>query len=783
MDGAPVTEQELAVHVFALPDRPPAEEAVRAMWSRCRELLGTTTPITGTGLQDLFPDTVPSAPASGSLLIAAQKDRHGHVEAVLRQEQEVLNLSVLVSARTGLPWTELDRRLDAVLGDPHPLMGVSRLYLGKAAGGDSHGVPATAELGRAVHEALPSTGHADQWWRRGVTTVDGLALWEITPTDDMRAERRFVVLARADRDDALNAWAWSAGGSAAMPSLARYLMHMAKVRYQVKVWSYRPPRELLRRAHTALAGSPAVPGPPSSALTSVRADLARTAAELHTMRQTVESTGKNAAAALGGVVSGQGRTRHDGAGPFDNDRALIGWFVQQLAQDASYAETFEDGARRMSEVGPVLADAHSGAPRRPPVRRAVRILSLADEWLPGRGGLSAFNRYLCIALAEAGAEVYCAAPAFIATELDDASAEGIQLVEAPLLPGGTPEQALMRRPRLPDGVVPDVVIGHSRITGPQAMALTEEHYRQAVRVHFVHMAPKDNEWWKPARKDDPAAISEERSRVERQLARGAGCVVAVGPRLHLWLQRHLAVDNSIREPVRLDPGFDVPGRGAAPRDAPVRGVPGGVPQILLLGRLADASVKGLDIAAKAVGHALGLRSAGSDEVELLLRGAPPGTAKALRKKFVKWSQQPSLGVDVWNYTDDARAIRDDIARSSLVLMPSRAEGFGLVGLEAIVAGCPVLVSDRSGLGMLLREVLPDELAARVVVPVKMADSEDVPRWGHMIATVLSNRKAAFATADEVRRLMAERCTWAMAAGQLLDAVAAVADSRNDARGS
>jgi glycosyltransferase involved in cell wall biosynthesis len=41
-------------------------------------------------------------------------------------------------------------------------------------------------------------------------------------------------------------------------------------------------------------------------------------------------------------------------------------------------------------------------------------------------------------------------------------------------------------------------------------------------------------------------------------------------------------------------------------------------------------------------------------------------------------------------------------------MPSRHEGFGLVALEAISAGVPVLVSKESGLGRMLIECLPDE---------------------------------------------------------------------------
>ncbi|WP_445548200.1 MULTISPECIES: hypothetical protein [unclassified Frankia] len=35
----------------------------------------------------------------------------------------------------------------------------------------------------------------------------------------------------------------------------------------------------------------------------------------------------------------------------------------------------------------------------------MRVLVLADEWLSGRGGITALNRYLCAALSAAGVTV------------------------------------------------------------------------------------------------------------------------------------------------------------------------------------------------------------------------------------------------------------------------------------------------------------------------------------------------------------------------------------------
>jgi glycosyltransferase involved in cell wall biosynthesis len=104
-------------------------------------------------------------------------------------------------------------------------------------------------------------------------------------------------------------------------------------------------------------------------------------------------------------------------------------------------------------------------------------------------------------------------------------------------------------------------------------------------------------------------------------------------------------------------------------------------------------------------------------------------------------------------------------------MPSRVEGYGLVGHEAIQAGTPVLVSGRSGLGILLTEVL-GAAAAQHVVPITRDLAIDADVWGSRIAGVLLDPAAAFRTAATLGRTMAGERTWAMAAQRILDVLLA-----------
>ncbi|MFF7259201.1 glycosyltransferase family 4 protein [Streptomyces sp. NPDC008159] len=390
----------------------------------------------------------------------------------------------------------------------------------------------------------------------------------------------------------------------------------------------------------------------------------------------------------------------------------------------------------------------------------LRVLAVCDEWLPALGGLSTLNRSLCTALADAGCVVYCVVPGASPQEREDADAAGVTLIVSAPLPGMSDVQALMRRPHLPDGIVPDVVIGHGRITGQVAKSLADDHFPGARRIHCVHMDPNEIEWNKLGQPDDAGTRADERNRIELALASDAALAVPVGPRLDAWLRRDLRGPDGAPPLVRLDPGFD----GGEPVS---RRVPDGREQIMLMGRVNDARTKGVDLAARAVGHALGLNRPFA-EWDLLVRGAAAGTCEDLHAQLLRWIGHRAVNVTVRPYTADRDAIRRDLLRTSLLLMPGRVEGYGLVGQEAIMAGTPVLISDRSGLGALLREVLPAELAHRVVVPVDRDDKADIPVWGHRVAAVLLDREAAFATAAAVRDIMVSERTWARATRRLLD---------------
>ncbi|MER6677925.1 TIR domain-containing protein [Streptomyces sp. NPDC000983] len=435
--------------------------------------------------------------------------------------------------------------------------------------------------------------------------------------------------------------------------------------------------------------------------------------------------------------------------------------------------------RRRNPEPPSAVEPRPGTPEPP---RPPRILAVATEWAPRRGGLSTFNRRLCQALAAAGAEVHCLVPKFDREEERDAGRHKVNLVEAQEPPVWTGELSLLRRPNELT-VVPDVILGHGRISGPAAQLLREQHYPEAQLVHIIHMLPYALEHLKEDREDDPVQRADERTEVELALAESADHVAVVGPYLHSKFARYFPGSEPFSTTLhRLNPGFDSYAETSFGVTAPERRtVPAGDPEVLVFGRAEDVRLKGLDLAAQALGRFAG-RTGHDGKLDFVIRGLAAGqSATALRRRIEEQAANGSLNVSIKPYRMESRVLTGDLLAASLVLLPSRSEGFGLSAAEAITAGTPVLVSGASGLALLLRETLGEREAAHHVVETR-DDEQDVERWSRAVERVLDDREEAFGRAARLREQLAGAHTWHAAAASLLgrmrdrDTVATMAPS-------
>ena len=390
------------------------------------------------------------------------------------------------------------------------------------------------------------------------------------------------------------------------------------------------------------------------------------------------------------------------------------------------------------------------------------VIAVGTEWWSRHGGLSTFNRELCIALAKAGFSVRCLVPDVADDEREHALASGVELVAAPQQAGVDDQRRLLLdHPALTAGQAPDIVIGHGRVTGLAAQNL-QSRFEGARLIHFVHTTPGDIEWFKEkeAAPEEPPTSTVIEARADEELAlrahgssscRGrtqAICGLSNAPGRH----RRSRQDRRSRAGAH---------RSVAPDVQPLR------IECLLLGRAEDAEQpQGMDIAARAL--------AAVEEAAWPLTRASrssrqsAGIRRALRARLQHISQH-LIDVDVRNFSASLDRIEADIRSASVMLMPSRSEGFGLVALEAVAFGKPVLVSSASGFGDLLQREVPQR-AHLFVVDHRGDDEEVVARWTTALQRVLDDLDAAVTNATWLRATLDAKLSWERTVANLLEAL-------------
>jgi predicted nucleotide-binding protein len=271
-------------------------------------------------------------------------------QAILRRFPTMINLSAVLSPGVGAArdpgapdWAGLDRQWQSAAGPwSGRLLGAAYLYLGKI-----EALTADPGLAETLAAEMPVTGTGG-WWHDGVLTEDGFALWELDRRgSDGRAERRFLILTRPEREGQLSDWTWS-NGEPGLPPLGRHLWLAAAVRHQVRVWEE---ADDMRAVQQRLdhAGRDDLP--------QIRADLAFWRASLREMRhhlKTIEADLRR------------------GSGPWEEDLELVVWLRRGLKNDLATLAIADDRARTLADL-PSVPDATT------PGRRDVFVIHGRDD--------------------------------------------------------------------------------------------------------------------------------------------------------------------------------------------------------------------------------------------------------------------------------------------------------------------------------------------------------------------------------------------------------------------
>ena len=294
-------------------------------------------------------------------------------------------------------------------------------------------------------------------------------------------------------------------------------------------------------------------------------------------------------------------------------------------------------------------------------------------------------------------KVHCYVSSSSEEDREDASKQGVNLITAQRLPGSIdPMEWLMKPPQeLP---TPDVVVGHGRKFGRAAYFISDR--TKCKWIHFVHVFCEDLGKHKLEGSSTPDAIAdnEEKNKQELELCEAADQVIAVGARLQRKYSRSLP---NIKVEV-ITPGIF---ENFLTRAVPLANVQLGRKRteaeefsIFMIGRgsFEDFALKGYDIVANAVAL-LGRK------FELTFVGSPRDEQRTIEKWFLEKTEISRNQLTIRGYRNK-KEMKRVFCEADVIVMPSRTEGFGLVALEAISTGVPVLVSSESGIARALEEV-------------------------------------------------------------------------------
>ncbi|XP_019639576.1 PREDICTED: uncharacterized protein LOC109481439 [Branchiostoma belcheri] len=394
------------------------------------------------------------------------------------------------------------------------------------------------------------------------------------------------------------------------------------------------------------------------------------------------------------------------------------------------------------------------------------VLLVSGQYATSEDCSSPVSRQVAQTLTGAGRKVYSTVLEDTEEDRKCAKADGVELILPTRSQGDTREPCLAwltfdhvdRYPN--DRLPPDVgwIVGHAGVTSRAAATIKEQRFPQASLSLVTQTIPEDTEKYK---EDEKAMGIGEKEDSIRKDAEKADTVFSVGHRTHDHFTISFCAIPEDKKPAHY---LFLPKPSDLFLNTTVKHLKTSQKVVLLIGRVTtDERVKGFDLAAKVLSKVV---ERSQDRIKLRICGVS------------KEEYQASMGI-LQTSINSGKLIptllphctQEDVCRhmqqAHLVLMPSRAEPFGLVGLEAMAAGVPVLISDQSGLADLVHKVVPE--FRHSVLRITGDDSVDVGRWADQIADVLRMSEAEFRRAAELKQKLLESKYWEESHQQLLQA--------------
>ncbi|XP_078585946.1 uncharacterized protein LOC144867752 [Branchiostoma floridae x Branchiostoma japonicum] len=379
------------------------------------------------------------------------------------------------------------------------------------------------------------------------------------------------------------------------------------------------------------------------------------------------------------------------------------------------------------------------------------VLLVHDEYGTSRGGISTINRQVALFLVQLGLKVYCTVLTATDKDREDAEKENVILLFPQCDIHEKPSPLWLcdhqsRYPDLPSESDIGFVIGHVLVTSRAAIRIKEGRFPLAKLYLFTHILPEDTEHYKG---EGRALVIGGKMKMILEDADKADALFSVGPTIY---DNYKNQYRCLQDPSKPHFVF-LPKPSDIFIETRLTYVETKTKVVLSVGRVSGVEkLKGYDLAANSF----------SDVVKVLPK-AKWQVRGISRDDFQTSKEIINAGIHsgTFHFTPLEYGTQDDICRdmkqAHLVLMPSRAEPFGLVGLEAIAAGVPVLVSDQSGLADFMLRMAPE--FDRSIFKLEGNDAEDSKNLAKKIITMLQNGRREFELAKHLKDKLLKSRYW------------------------
>ncbi|XP_078692503.1 uncharacterized protein LOC144922530 [Branchiostoma floridae x Branchiostoma belcheri] len=395
------------------------------------------------------------------------------------------------------------------------------------------------------------------------------------------------------------------------------------------------------------------------------------------------------------------------------------------------------------------------------------VVLVHTEYGKDKVGSSFLHRQVVETIREREPDIPVFSTVLQATEKDkqDAQEDGVELILPKLQPGDkrtdpTPDWLTFdhrsKYPDLPTKV--RSIVGHADVTSRAAINIKDGRCPEAKVVLIYNDTSKDTQGNEKVASVNNSAL---------QNAQEADVVFSVGNKVFDHFENQFRATD--KKPKHFEflprPSKRFEHTKASYKDTKTM-------TVLSIGRVKSVhNLKGHDLVVKALDIAAGKRN-----MECRIRGINEedfqGSDKDILQTHFKTTHLKRTLHPYGTLTD----LHNDMLKAHLVLIPSEEEPFELAGLDAIAAGIPVLVSNKSGLAdFMTRPKISPEFCYSVV-NIEGNEEDKVKQWAERIELSLSNCETEFERAARCRDKLLSAKDWEESHQQLIRSCIQTGDS-------